>query len=177
MPRTQTLILTLEYCEPIERVLNSGVYVLPRWERCSKWGRGPSEPSTLDMTFSQTKRWLILQWDCALHAPPRRSLLILNCKTFALTQRCPTIKRALKKCSCSQEEIDSWPPCCAQVAVKTEPDYGLKGSMLRHEGEMLVQLQGCPGIPDVHWIGGRELAGVVSSHELRALHLQPGGTF
>jgi len=50
-----------------------------------------------------------------------------------------------------------------EVAVKTEPDYDLKGSMLRHEGEMLVQLQGCPGIPDVHWIGGRELAGVDSN--------------
>uniref|UniRef100_A0A6U2FQ37 non-specific serine/threonine protein kinase n=2 Tax=Hemiselmis andersenii TaxID=464988 RepID=A0A6U2FQ37_HEMAN len=46
-----------------------------------------------------------------------------------------------------------------EVAVKTEPDYGLKTSMLRHEGEMLVQLQGSPGISKVHWIGTRELVG------------------
>mmetsp|Transcript_15467 Transcript_15467/g.30545 ORF Transcript_15467/g.30545 Transcript_15467/m.30545 type:complete len:440 (-) Transcript_15467:55-1374(-) len=46
-----------------------------------------------------------------------------------------------------------------EVAVKCEPDYGLKNSMLRHEGEMLVQLQDAPGISKVHWIGTRELAG------------------
>lgn len=46
----------------------------------------------------------------------------------------------------------------AEVAIKTEVDYGQE-SMLKHEGDMLVQLQGCPGISQVYWIGSRELAG------------------
>jgi hypothetical protein len=101
---------------------------------------------------------------------PSTSLAHPNYNVIVVTQRCHIIKRALKKRSLSPKGrlTRLWPPCCSQVAVKTEPDYGLKGSMLRHEGEMLVQLQGCPGIPDVHWIGGRELAGVVSYHEPHA---------
>lgn len=51
---------------------------------------------------------------------------------------------------------------CGQVAVKTEQDWGQAYSMLKHEGEMLVQLQGSPGISKVFWIGSRELAGQVS---------------
>lgn len=46
----------------------------------------------------------------------------------------------------------------AEVAVKTELDYG-QDSMLKHEGDMLIQLQGLPGITNVYWIGSRELAG------------------
>mmetsp|Transcript_32558 Transcript_32558/g.79925 ORF Transcript_32558/g.79925 Transcript_32558/m.79925 type:complete len:423 (+) Transcript_32558:155-1423(+) len=46
----------------------------------------------------------------------------------------------------------------AEVAVKTEIDFG-QDSMLKHEGDMLIQLQGCPGISQVYWIGSRELAG------------------
>jgi hypothetical protein len=47
----------------------------------------------------------------------------------------------------------------AQVAVKAETDFGQKSSALRAEAEILISLQGGPGVPDVYWVGKRELAG------------------
>jgi hypothetical protein len=37
----------------------------------------------------------------------------------------------------------------AQVAVKAETDFGQKNSALRAEAEILISLQGGPGVPDV----------------------------
>eukprot|EP00961_Rhodomonas_salina_P012881 173417-Rhodomonas_salina.2 len=48
---------------------------------------------------------------------------------------------------------------CTQVAVKTEKDLGQKNSPLRSEAETLIELQGSHGVPDVFWLGKRELAG------------------
>ena len=47
----------------------------------------------------------------------------------------------------------------AEVAVKAETDFGQKNSALRAEAEILISLQGGPGVPDVYWVGKRELAG------------------
>mmetsp|Transcript_39688 Transcript_39688/g.94050 ORF Transcript_39688/g.94050 Transcript_39688/m.94050 type:complete len:403 (-) Transcript_39688:225-1433(-) len=46
-----------------------------------------------------------------------------------------------------------------EVAVKTEKDLGQKNSPLRSEAETLIELQGSHGVPDVFWLGKRELAG------------------
>jgi len=46
-----------------------------------------------------------------------------------------------------------------EVAVKTEPEIGQKFSPLRAEAETLIELQGGQGIPDVFWLGKRELGG------------------
>jgi predicted Ser/Thr protein kinase len=46
----------------------------------------------------------------------------------------------------------------AEVAVKAETDFGQKNSALRAEAEILISLQGGPGVPDVYWVGKRELA-------------------
>jgi len=45
-----------------------------------------------------------------------------------------------------------------QVAVKAETDFGQKNSALRAEAEILISLQGGPGVPDVYWVGKRDLA-------------------
>lgn len=55
---------------------------------------------------------------------------------------------------------------CTQVAVKTEKDLGQKNSPLRSEAETLIELQGSHGVPDVFWLGKRELAGEVRSCSL-----------
>jgi hypothetical protein len=49
-----------------------------------------------------------------------------------------------------------------QVAVKTEKDLGQKYSPLRSEAETLIDLQGANGVPDVFWLGKRELGGEVA---------------
>jgi len=46
-----------------------------------------------------------------------------------------------------------------EVAVKTEKDLGQKNSPLRSEAETLIELQGSHGVPDVFWLGRRELGG------------------
>ena len=43
--------------------------------------------------------------------------------------------------------------------MKAETDFGQKNSALRAEAEILISLQGGPGVPDVYWVGKRELAG------------------